>query len=121
MLVRPLSETGDMMPVWSTDQMLTGAKAAAQVVQTRLQFFQGEWWEDENIGFGIPQYLIDTLKSSDINMAAKYISQYISETEGVERVDNVVYSQVGRQMLFGCTVVVNGESESVEVTINGVY
>ena len=55
MIVRPVDENGDMMPVIKSSQMLSGAEAFAQIVEQRLHFYYGEWWENPTLGIRIPE------------------------------------------------------------------
>ena len=120
MIVRPVDSIGDMMPIEYSDQMITGEKAVAQVVKQRLLLYFGEWWEDEEAGFRIPRFLSDGVRSENMQMIQKYISSYIAATEGVDAVSASSISLVGRVMTYRCVIRAKGESESVEVSLDGV-
>lgn len=120
MVVRPTDQNGDMMPIAYSSQMLGGAEAVAQVVRQRLMFYFGEWWEDESLGFRLPQFLSDGVRQENIEMLAKYISSYVAGTEGVTAVDGTSINMDGRRMFYSCVVHVGEETERVEVELDGV-
>ena len=119
MKVRPVDGSGDMLPIYESSQMLEGAEAIAQIVKERLLFMRGEWWEDETLGIGIPDFLSRTVKSEQINLLDKYITSYIGETEGVEAVTNATVEFVDRVLILKCVVQTSEGSALVEVNLNG--
>ena len=120
MKYRPLDDNGDMLPVSTKDQMKSGVHAVAQAVLTRLQFFKGEWWEDQDVGMDIPTYLFKSLRVSEMDLIARYVSTYINETPGVNRLTDIQYSYDKHSMHFKCFVFANGEGETVEVNLDGI-
>ena len=121
MRVRPLDEQGDYIPIYNTDQMITGKDAVAQVVNVRLQFYYGEWWEDRTLGFRAPEFLVNSARSGDTNLLSKYIASYISGTEGVRAVTDIVSTMEEHVLRFYCRVITNeGTSGTVEVDLDGI-
>ena len=121
MLIRPLDENGDMIPMHSLDQMIDGETAVAQVIHLRLDLEHGEWWEDESLGFRVPEFLVNGARRGDIDMLAKYIASYVSGTQDVRAVTNVTTAYSGRELIFGCTAVLeDGKSSVVEVDLSGI-
>ena len=53
MIFRPVDEAGDILPVLSASDLLTGARAEAELVRNRLKLLTGEWWENPEWGNGI--------------------------------------------------------------------
>ena len=122
MIVRPLDANGDILPVYNLDQMFSGSDAISQVINLRLHFMHGEWWEDEEMGFRIPEFLINNVRRGDVELLSKYISAYISETEGVRTVTNIVTKFNNHIMTFFCSVLTTeGQNASVEVNLNGIF
>lgn len=120
MIVRPLDANGDMMPIRNLDQMVDGAVAVAQVIHLRIDLEYGEWWEDETIGFRVPEFLARGVRKGDINMLAKYIASYVSETTNVRAVTEVAASFVGHTATFRCRALTDsGEQTTVEVDLSG--
>ena len=54
MILRPTDESGDILPVLSSADLLRGAPAVARLVEDRLQFLAGDWWENRTWGNAIP-------------------------------------------------------------------
>ena len=121
MLVRPLDANGDMMPIHSLSQMVGGGDAVAQVIHLRLDLEHGEWWEDETLGFRAPEFLIRGVRRGEIDMLAKYIASYVSSTQEVRAVTNVVTASTGHDLVFSCAAILeSGGSTTVEVDLSGI-
>lgn len=120
MIVRPLVNN-DMIPVYSLDQMLKPPEAVRQIIELRLRFYHGEWWEDPDLGFRIPDFLADGVRSGNIDLLTRYISTYVSSTEGVSEILDVSSSYEDHKLKFACLVLTStGEEETVEVDIDGI-
>lgn len=121
MRVRPLVDpNGDMVPIRSLNQMLEGPEAVAQIVAMRIGLNRGEWWEDEEAGFQVPDFLAETARRSDLDLIAKYIASYVSVSEGVDGVEGATIEYENHRAIFKCTILTNGGSQPVEVELNGV-
>ena len=120
MVVRPTDENGDMMPIQSGNQMLTGTKAVAQIARDRLLFYRGEWWEDESLGIRIPDFLANSIRASDVNLFARYITSYLAETEGVRGISSVSAEYDKRSLIFRAILVTDEGSEPLEVNMSGI-
>ena len=57
MILRPADSSGDILPVLSSRDMLSGPETAAQLVKYRLSLLAGEWWETPEAGFFIPEQM----------------------------------------------------------------
>ena len=105
MKLRPVDAAGDVLPVLSAGSMFSGPGAVALLVKYRLSLLRGEWWENPERGFVI----LETLRASRITEAdAPYLSSsitdYIRNTPGVQKVDDVLLSVSGREFSYECTV-----------------
>ncbi len=105
MKFRPVDADGDVLPILSSRDMASGPEAVALLVKYRLSLLRGEWWENPNLGFGI----LDTLRFSRLTEAdapalASSITDYIRNTPGVQEVDDVLLSVLGRKFSYECTV-----------------
>lgn len=105
MILRPVDETGDILPVMSSSDLLRDAPAVARLVKDRLELLSGDWWENPAWG----NEIVDLLKESRLTEAytqalVSYLSSYIRETPGVLDVRDTVCSMNGRQFSFSCTV-----------------
>lgn len=119
MIVRPIDANGDMMPVWNDSQMLSGADAVAQVVKERLCFYQGEWWEDDELGIGLPDFIADNVRKSDIDLLAKYITSYIAETRGVAEISGITAKYNKGVLSLRCLIIADDGQSEVEVDLSG--
>ena len=105
MKLRPVDAAGDVLPVLSSGNMLSGPEAVALLVKYRLSLLKGEWWENTNLGFGILETLrTSRLTEADAPYLASSIMDYIRDTPGVQEVDDVLYSVSGRQFSYSSTV-----------------
>lgn len=113
MVYRTVDEDGDMMPIRANSDMLSGSEAVAAAVNSRLRLLTGEWWEDEDLGFAVPDILFNGLRREQgQDLLAGYITAYIEETEGVRAVTSVHTEVSGRAMHYTCTLVTDfGEIE----------
>ena len=46
MVLRPVDENGDILPVLASASLLKGAEAVARLVKDRLELLSGDWWEN---------------------------------------------------------------------------
>ena len=105
MLIRPVDASGDILPVLSSSDMLSGPEAVALLVQDRLSLLQGEWWENPGYGFGILNLMqASRVTDADASALASRITEYIRQTDGVLEVEDVRFAATGRRFSFSCTV-----------------
>lgn len=105
MRYRPVADNGDMRPVARDAEILTGVEAVMGAVNSRLRLLRGEWWEDDTLGFRVPEFLFDGARlPSGPDMLASYITEYIGETENVTAVLDVVVEMIMRKLRYSCTV-----------------
>ena len=96
-----MDASGDILPVLSAEDLLSGAEAVARLVEYRLNLFSGEWWENPVWGCA----LLEQMREPRLTGAdAQRISSYVRETDGVRDVSDVSYSVSGRRFSWECTV-----------------
>jgi len=121
MKIRPLDGNGDIMPVTKLEDLIEGAPAVSQVITMRMQLLYGEWWEDPELGFRVPEFLAGNARSGDVDLLAKYIASYVSDTQNVMGVENVSAVYSSHRIVFYCLAVTDeGESSVVEVDVDGI-
>lgn len=100
MKMRPWGEDGDMIPVQNASQMWKDTDAVEGAVNSRLVFNHGDWWEDEELGFEVPRFLLAGLRGSNQTtaMLINYIVAYIRQTEGVRDIESFGYSFENRTL-----------------------
>ena len=105
MLIRPVDASGDVLPVLSSRDLLSGPETVAQLVRCRLSLLQGEWWEYPEEGFFILERMQESrVTEADAASISSRITAYIRETPGVQAVRDVACSVDGRRFSFSCTV-----------------
>lgn len=105
MLIRPVDASGDVLPVLSSRDLLSGPEAVAQLVQDRLSLLQGEWWEYPEEGFFILERMRESrITEADAASVSSQITAYIRETPGVREAENVRFSVEGRGFSYACEI-----------------
>ena len=105
MILRPVDENGDILPVLSSADLLRDVLAVARLVKDRLELLSGDWWENPAWGNEIVDLLKESrLTEADTQALVSYLSSYIRETTGVLDVRDAVGSVNGKQFSFSCTV-----------------
>ena len=105
MILRPADSSGDILPVLSTRDMLSGPETAAQLVKYRLALLAGEWWETPEAGFFIlEQMQAGRITEADDAALSSAVTAYIRETDGVQDVEKVTSSVSGRRFSYSCEI-----------------
>ncbi len=105
MLIRSADSSGDILPVLSSRDLLSGPEAVAQLVKYRLSLLQGEWWETPEAGFPVPGWMWESrVTEADSGTLSSRISAYIRETDGVREVEKETSSVSGRRFQYSCEV-----------------
>ena len=105
MILRPVDENGDVLPVLSSASLLRDALAVARLVKDRLELLAEDWWENLSWGNGIINMLQESrLTEADTQALVSYLTSYIRGTSGVLDVRDAVGSVSGKQFSFSCTV-----------------
>jgi len=104
-ILRPVDNNGDILPVLSSADLLRDVLAVARLVKDRLELLAGDWWENLTWGNGIINMLQESrLTEADMQALVSYLSSYIRETTGVLDVRDAEGSVNGKQFSFSCTV-----------------
>ena len=104
MLSRPIDFSGDILPVRSPADILTGPAAAASGLRDHLNLFPGEWWEYEDRGnpvFDLISVSRRTARDADTLTAA--LTSYILSFPGIRSVTGAKSSFDNRLFSFSCT------------------
>ena len=118
MILRPTDAFGDILPVLSPADLITGKRAEAELTGDWLNLFTGEWWENPSWG----NEIIDLLKESRFTEAdqlvlATYLSSYIRKVPGIQDVRNVKVSLDNRQFHFICEIETEKGSETINFSV----
>ena len=105
MKMRPADSDGDILPVLHTGEMFSGSLAVASLVQSRLELYSGDWWENSSWGNEILKMLQEgRLTEADAQALSTYLTAYVRETSGVQDVTDVRFSVEGHRFGWECTV-----------------
>ena len=114
MILRPVDQNGDILPVLVSASLLKGAGAVARLVKDRLELLAGDWWENPAWGNGVIDRLKDSrLTEADSQALANYITSYIRQTPGVLEVEDVSIALEGN--IFSCFCRVDTEDGSAQI------
>ena len=114
MIIRPVDESGDILPVLSSADLFRGAHAVARLVQDRLELLAGDWWENPAWGNEILQMMQESrLAEADQQALANYLTSFIRQTPGVLDVRDVVSVVERSQFSYSCRV--DTEEGSAEI------
>ena len=106
MKVRPVDPDGDIMPVLHTGEMFSGALAVASLVESRLELYAGDWWENPAWGNEILRMLQEgRLTEADAQSLSTYLAGYVRNTSGVKEVQDEKWDLDGGRFSWGCTVI----------------
>ena len=105
MRCRPTDASGDILPVLSSSDLLSGCPAIAAALRDYLHLYQGDWWENPDLG----NEVLDLLSESrctlqDAEALSSYLVSYLLEFPGVHSVTDISSSFSGHEFLFSCVV-----------------
>ena len=119
MLCRPVDTSGDILPVTSSSDLLSGISAAVVSLRDYLRLFQGEWWE--NPARGNPAYtLLSTsrLTAGDTDTVTALLTDYLLSHPAVQAVSDAQVTVSGTSMTYSAAVTtLDGEQVSVSETV----
>jgi len=102
---RRLDENGDYCFGHNQQDFVFDTDAVAQAIETKLKFFQGEWWEDVTAGIPMFQQILGRPATQQTKDAADVlIKDQIASTPGVQSVSNLVSEFISRQYNFQAQV-----------------
>ena len=114
MIICPVDESGDILPVLSSADLLRDAHAVARLVQNRLELLAGDWWENPAWGNEILEMLEESrLTGADRQSLAAYLSSYILETLGAGEIRDAAFSAENEKFRFRCVLDTESGTESI--------
>ena len=104
MLTRPTDPSGDILPVLSSSDLISGPEAAAVALRDHLNLFTGDWWENESRGNEIPELLaLSRQTDQDAKSLSSYLVSFIQAFPAVRGLSDVRAAFSGREFRFACT------------------
>ena len=105
MLSRPVDSSGDILPVLSPSNLLSGPPAVAVGLQDHLNLFPGDWWEDPTRGNEVLDLITSARKTDrDSDTLAAALSTYLREFPGVQSLSEIRGAFSNRGFHFSCVV-----------------
>ena len=115
MLIRPMDASGDILPVRSAAEMLSGPAAVRRLAADRLRLLRGDWWESPDEGFQILELLReDRISEQNLERLSDMISAFLLETPEVAAVDEVRAELNGHMFSYSCRLICEGGSAEVD-------
>ena len=115
--VRRIGNDGEPAYGNGTADFISDIDAVAQIISTRLNLFQGEWWEDQSEGLPLWQKMLGVMGSGKNPQAiALLIQQRILGTPYVTGVSRVATGFNAETRAFQFSCVVDTQFEQVALT-----
>ena len=106
MRMRPVDPSGDVLPVLSAANMLSGAEAVAVLAGDRLRLLSGDWWENPEWGCEILRMMQESrMTEKDAQAVSTYLASFVRETPGVLDVRDEKWEIVDSRLRWSCTVI----------------
>ena len=119
MLLRPVDDSGDILPVLSSSVLVSGSLAVAQLVRDRLNLLSGEWWENPAWGCEVFEMMRSgRVTAQEVSALSSYLCSYIAATRGVRSVEDVHTAVSGRQLTFSCRVLTEDGAGDVSYSVS---
>ena len=103
MFLRPADALGDVLPVLSYRDLLSGPEAVARLTAYKLSLLKGDWWEYPEDGFFVLEFMREErFSEANAGMCASQVTEFIRGVEGVFEVDDVKFETDGRVFRYSC-------------------
>jgi len=118
MRMRPVDENGDVLPVLTGNEMLSGSAAVAKLVEDRLKLYAGDWWENPAWGNEILRMLQEgRLTEADAQSLSTYLASYVRSTSGVKEVQDEKWDLSGSRFSWSCTALTEYGSAAINYSL----
>ena len=103
MLSRPFDSVGDVLPILSPADLLSGPSAVSAGLRDHLHLFPGDWWEDPEAGNELFDLIsISRRSESDADTLSSAICAYIRDFPGVRSLSDIQAGFSGHRFHFSC-------------------
>ena len=117
MILRPVDASGDILPVSSSSELLSGPEAVARLAAYRLSLLKGDWWENPEDGFFVLEFMKEErFSKANAGMFASRVTEFIREVEGVFEVEDVKFETNGRVFRYSCQLLTEEGPAALEYT-----
>ncbi len=109
MLSRPVDSSGDILPVLSSADLLSGPASVASGLRDHLSLFPGDWWEYPSRGNPVFDLIpVSRRISQDTDTLSSALCTYLREFPGVRSLSGVQAAFLNLSFFFSCTVHTEG-------------
>ena len=117
MLLRPVDATGDILPVSSSSDLLSGPEAVARLVAYELSLLKGDWWEYPEDGFFVLEFMREErVSEANAEMFASRVTEFIRGVEGVFVLVVLPFQGDGRTFRYSCQLLTEEGPAALEYT-----
>ena len=90
MTSRNVDDSGDILPILTSEDLASGTEALAIGLADHLRMFTGEWWENPEQGNGIFELIAGKrVTEKQVPALCSYLSSYVKHFPEVEQVTDV--------------------------------
>ena len=119
MILRPVDAFGDIGPVTSSSDLLSGPEAVAQLAAYKLSLLKGDWWEYPEDWFFVLEFMREErFSEANVGMFASRVTEFIRGVEGVFEVDDVQFQVDGRTFRYSCQPLTEDGTAALEYTFD---
>ena len=105
MLFRPVDPSGDILPVLSSADLISGPEGVAASLRDHLNLFAGDWWEYADRGNEILELMALARRTEqDARTLSSCLRNYLQSFPAVRSLSDVRAVFAGREFRFSCTV-----------------
>lgn len=103
-MANPVFLAEDSNGDWQGNVLLSGQDAAAQAILTRLQLYQGEWFNDQTDGTPYFQDIIGRNTNYDLEIKQRIMQTTLSGVNVVKSIDNYSSNIIDRALSVTASV-----------------
>ena len=105
MIFRSVDPSGDILPVLSSADLVSGPEGVAAGLWDHLNLFVGDWWEYADRGNEILELMaLSRRTEQDAQTLSSCLRTYLQSFPAVRSLSDVHASFAGREFRFSCTV-----------------
>ena len=105
MIARPADSSGDILPVLSPSDLLSGPASCAAGLRDHLNLYPGDWWETPDRGNPILDLIsLSRRTERDAETLSACLTSWLEAFPDVQNLSEVRASFSGHVFTFTCTV-----------------
>ena len=116
-MMRPVDKQGDILPVLSRSNLMSGIEAAGRLAEAALQLQQGEWWEEALACSPVLAILRDdTFGEEKAQELEREIPRHLRELPGAASVEDAAVIRKGSRLIFRCRLLTDSGEGEVQIS-----